>query len=211
MKYSIPLLGKSVNFLSDLNDSDRQDLASKLVDRYPFSCENTIIEYVLQKSYEDSEAPFSHDDISNNQPTGSIEINGYWVDLTEEERDEKLSHYEYLRDKAENINDLRFGLFMTNENDLISGSLDLNHEKSSSNFERLSNIFDELESLDFDNYPEIYQWFAVDQWIAGQLNDLGECILDSNYWGRTCCGQSIVLDHCIQTIAFNVFSVENVE
>jgi hypothetical protein len=45
---------------------------------------------------------------------------------------------------------------------------------------------------------EVYEWWPVeDSYLAEQLKDYGEPILDNDYgtwWGRTCTGQSIKLD-----------------
>lgn len=58
------------------------------------------------------------------------------------------------------------------------------------------------------NFPEseieIYEWYRVSQWLAEKLIAQGESVLSNNYgywWGRTCTGQSIILDGTIQEIA----------
>jgi hypothetical protein len=54
------------------------------------------------------------------------------------------------------------------------------------------------------DYPqEIFQWYLVDQWLAEKLIELGQPVLEteSNYlWGRTCCGQAIILDGTFQRL-----------
>ena len=55
-----------------------------------------------------------------------------------------------------------------------------------------------------DNPREIYQWFRVSSWLAGKLQEIGEPVLDNDFgywWGRTCCGQAIILDGTMQQIA----------
>jgi hypothetical protein len=51
---------------------------------------------------------------------------------------------------------------------------------------------------------EIYEWYLItDSWIAGQLKELGQPMLDNDYgtwWGRTCTGQAIALDPTFWTI-----------
>ena len=52
--------------------------------------------------------------------------------------------------------------------------------------------------------PEVFQWFAVTSWLAGQLQSIGQPVLDNEYgywWGRTCCGQGIELDGTFQRIS----------
>lgn len=51
---------------------------------------------------------------------------------------------------------------------------------------------------------EIYEWWAVDNWLADRLSEHGEPIhegLDAKLWGRTTTGQAIALDGVIQSIA----------
>ena len=62
---------------------------------------------------------------------------------------------------------------------------------------------DELNNMDFDEYPEIYQWFSCSDWLIRELEGKGQCTLDNEFWGRQCCGQSVVLDNVMQEIAFS--------
>ena len=51
---------------------------------------------------------------------------------------------------------------------------------------------------------EIFQWFRVESWLAKQLMEIGECVLDNSYgywWGRGCCGQALICDGVLQRIA----------
>ena len=57
--------------------------------------------------------------------------------------------------------------------------------------------------MDFDTPPEVMQWFLAPE-LVDHLKDLGEVVLNGEYWGRQCCGQSITLDHCIQQVAFTL-------
>ena len=50
---------------------------------------------------------------------------------------------------------------------------------------------------------DIMEWWAVTEWLANHLIDIGEPVLDSDYgvwWGRTCSGQAIDMDGTIQRI-----------
>jgi hypothetical protein len=47
---------------------------------------------------------------------------------------------------------------------------------------------------------EIYEWWVVTPYVRGAPCPFGEPILDNDFgtwWGRTCTGQSICLDHVI--------------
>lgn len=59
-------------------------------------------------------------------------------------------------------------------------------------------VKDRLESR------EIYEWWMVDEWLADQLEAIGEPTLTdgmSHWWGRTCTGQRVTMDGTLQKIA----------
>lgn len=76
---------------------------------------------------------------------------------------------------------------------------------------------EELDDLDCDiddytavddepfNEPrDIYEWWLVDHWLCSKLRDIGQPVLDNGYgcwWGRTCTGQSMLMDGTLQAIA----------
>ena len=56
---------------------------------------------------------------------------------------------------------------------------------------------DQVRDWSQENPNEPLEWWVVDSWLAGKLLEIGEVIIDNDYgywWGRTCSGQSIVLD-----------------
>lgn len=56
----------------------------------------------------------------------------------------------------------------------------------------------------FGEAAEIYEWWRVTEWLAGELNAIGECVLDNDYgywWGRQCSGQGYIMDGTLQQIA----------
>jgi hypothetical protein len=56
----------------------------------------------------------------------------------------------------------------------------------------------------FEHTREIFQHFIVSEYLADRLEEHGERVLRDFFgmtvWGRSCCGQSISMDHVIQTI-----------
>jgi len=51
---------------------------------------------------------------------------------------------------------------------------------------------------------EVYEWWLVTGYLAQELEDIGEPVLDNGFgrwWGRTCTGQSLLLDGTFQRIA----------
>lgn len=52
--------------------------------------------------------------------------------------------------------------------------------------------------------PEVLEWYAITSWLAGELQGIGEIVIGNGYgyfWGRTCSGQSMLLDGTLQKIA----------
>jgi hypothetical protein len=190
---------------SELNDSQKQDIATTFLRNMGVNNQSTVVDYILRKGVEGCDAPFSHSDISNNTPTGQIEINGCYVELGDGDRDEKLEFYERLRDKADAVVDARYAL-LSDSDDAEYDDLDAKHCKSEELHGKFETICDGLESMDFDTYPEIYQWFECDRYLLDLLDAKGECILDGTYWGRTSGNQSIVLDNVIQDIAYEFYT-----
>lgn len=51
---------------------------------------------------------------------------------------------------------------------------------------------------------EVYEWWLVSSWLCGQLRAIGEPVIDNGHgtwWGRTCTGQSLIMDGTLQKIA----------
>lgn len=62
---------------------------------------------------------------------------------------------------------------------------------------------------------EIYEWWAVTDWLGEKLRDKGQPVIDTvwgkSYWGRTCTGQAISLDWCIAEIAKDMGILDGME
>ena len=72
--------------------------------------------------------------------------------------------------------------------------------------EQVLNQYDQevQEMIDKQEPQEIFEWWLVSDWLLERLEEQGEPILKTdfgNWWGRTCTGQAIALDHNIQEIA----------
>lgn len=196
---------KTKFYFNDLNDTQKQELANKMLRDQTVVLQNELVEFVLSCEFSDfsDNVPFTRDDITNFEPTGSISLNGEWVELTEEEREEKEEFYQYLSDKADQVMEAleeQQGETTTDqEYDLIEEKIEKWQDVQTKYNDQLS----ELKNLYCDEYPEIYQWFYCSDWLLRKLENHSECTLDGQFWGRQACGQSIVLDTVIQKIAFN--------
>lgn len=208
------------NSFDNLSDEDRQEIAHRYISNHYFSLDNCVVNYILNKSWEDQETPFSWDDLTNHHRFGQIEIGGYWKEVTEEERDELIEKFDHLVDRWY---DYKEDVLQARIDDLEEEQLDADdqeydrlealikplqsrYEEAGKKHDDLDSTLDNLRALECDEEHEIYQWFKVDRDTACSLDELGEPILNGDYWGRGACGQSITLDHCIQKIAFNHLS-----
>jgi len=192
----------------DLNDSQKQTISDKFLSKHPLTLQNTLVEYVLSQSFEDQEAPFSHDDITNNEPTGQIYINGVLFEFYEQDvdRDNKISLYEHLERKCSEVlehlnNDFDDLELTAKQQETLEEKIEHWQEK----LEGFEEITENLNDMEFEDYPEIYQWFLCSDYLISALEKKGQCTLDSQFWGRQACGQSIVLDNVIQEISFEYF------
>lgn len=63
-------------------------------------------------------------------------------------------------------------------------------------------VLKENESLD-SQPKEIYEWWIVSNFLCKELRKQDEAVIEwgnNCYWGRTCTGQAIMLDHVISVI-----------
>ena len=158
-----------------------QDIKRQFTDREIYAPAGIIVDFILKKSFETSDAPFSIDDISNlfyfqdadgnqhTEPKKEMQI-ASWKDELEEAEEE-------LPDDDENAA-------------LIS------------HIAALHNDIETLENAE-STMKEIYEWWIVSSFLARKLENYGESILtdgQNHYWGRCTTGQAILLDDVISRI-----------
>lgn len=154
---------------------------------------NEEAEYMLKKSYEDSESPLSYDDIDFNDYDGLSEDIIYQIESGYKESEEQ-------KELREEINLVRCG---------DNRYLDISEDQS---FEDFINELDEddLTSLNDSVFmiesrqKEIFQWFIVSSHIAGLIEEEGGIILNCNWFGRECCGQALTLDSMFMNIYIKI-------
>ena len=123
---------------------------------------DSMTRYILDKSFECDDVPFSWDDVEN---MGSPDYDS----MEEEELDE------------------------------------INEDMHGEDFSGYD--FDDKVSYLQDNFEdsEIFEWWAVSNWLAQKLQEQGETvILGDDIWGRQTTGQAIKLDGIIQRIAQSI-------
>lgn len=108
---------------------------------------------------------------------------------------------EKILEKAKEIvsNEIYHNLYLTIEQELKNNPDLLNEAKN------YYPVNDEGERDDENGeYPEIYEYWAVSEWLADKLESKGEIVfkcLDFIVWGRRTTGQAIYMDEVIQKIA----------
>jgi hypothetical protein len=66
--------------------------------------------------------------------------------------------------------------------------------------EDIQNLYNDSEH---DECKEIFEYYQVTEWFYHKLDQHNEPVINTNYgyfWGRTCSGQSIILDRVIMHI-----------
>lgn len=165
----------------DANSSINQEIKGEFVAREVLAFATVLVEYVLRCSIEDTNAPFSYDDILGEPRYEDSEGNVY----TDEERDEKL---EELNNQ---LNELEESLTDDEDNEQLQSEI--------SELKKEIKILEDAEEMN----NEIYEWWVVTGWLGSKLMEQGETVLsDGNniYWGRCTTGQAILLDSVITKI-----------
>lgn len=160
-----------------------------------FSCDSEI-RYILDKSFDDRDAPFSYDDLDL-----------FDIDKAKEHILYKFE-YENMSDEEEQEDFLN----------KIGDDLYHNQDTEEERIERLSTYLDDLNKgelqdlfniLYFDNsevQAEILEWVAVSSTLSYWLEQQGEVILDKKYWGRQTFGQAYKMDYCIMKAFISILN-----
>jgi len=155
-------------------------MKEKLTKEEYFNLDNGIVQDITQK--------FIQDHIYRNQ-------SALVTDMQKESYSSECC-YSFSWDNVEN-------LYMTDEEILkYMGSYD----EDMSDQELIDEVRNNGEDMN-----EIFEWYLVSDWFLARLREINEPIIDNDYgeyWGRTCTGQAICLDHNIQELAYEWASDE---
>lgn len=174
-----------------IQDPSVQRKLNTLLDSRVYVYATDIVEYILQKSYEDPDAPFSYEDIENQYPDKSDEIEELEekIDALYEEQ-EKYPEPEQMKNELDEEFDIRYDEWNKRDDEFREKIEELECEKY------------ELE--DQQGTPqEAYEWWEVESGFADELYERGEIVIRGwhTYWGRQTTGQSISMDDIIFEIA----------
>lgn len=173
--------------LREGNSTTNQAIKSRFINQHVHANVNSLVEYVISRSYEgDDKIPFTFEDVENFYTLP--EFNGKHAKFeggTDEDRNEEVERLESL------LNDS----VMTDEH------TEGNDEETE---EKIQEEIDELNDLESES-QEVFEWWMVSNFLAEKLNELGHPTLtDENIWGRCTTGQAILLDYSITQICANM-------
>lgn len=175
--------------LKAANSSENQSIKSKFVGMHVYCNVNSLCEYIINKGFEDSNAPFSLDDLYNYY--SYPEYIGKYASFYGGNDNERKEEIERLKESAHVlVNNPKWGF-----NESLTRSID-------DQVLEIESEINELESLEVEPV-EIFEWWAISQYLFEKLKDLGCCVVDAGscyIWGRTTTGQAVLLDHCISKI-----------
>jgi len=177
------------NTTYDHDSNINQRIKSKFVDQNVYTRANSMVEYILNQDF-DSEAPFSHDDIENLYVHKCPECNS-------SEFEEVEAHKCYDCDEIyHDLSETEMFTACDGDCEHVDGFEEIDAHKCTF----CGYLIEDLDDLEME-IQEIYQWHIVSEYLAEKLAEHGEPIIrDENIWGRTCCGQAILLDYVISKI-----------
>ena len=178
-----------------MNQSEIQTKVREFINREIYTCSTLEIETLLRCGMNGMEDCPTIDYVENMycyMVDGVPYSQDEWEELIKEKREELAK----LETEIEELEELE-----TEREELETEIEEL--EELETEREELETEIEELEELETEP-QEIFEWWAVSRWLAAKLGEYNEPILDfgnNYYWGRTCTGQSIVLDGVINNIA----------
>ncbi len=161
-------------YKGNVNSSVNQEIIKEFTNKN-ILCNVTVeMDYILNQSYEDSNAPYSYDDIEN------------YYNAHEKEKEELQEKINELQEQRDNLDE---DAYDTEE---------LYDEACEEIESQISELEDEITELENQALPEIASWYVVTDFLARKLIEHGECVIKneyaSDYWGRCCGGQMCYMD-----------------
>lgn len=183
------------NLPYDFNTPTNQTIKAKLVEREVYCCLSDMVEALLKAEAFDL---YEYLEFYGTTEGGD--------EYTEKERDEKVEELAEELEAAEaELLDLEYD-YDEKPTEAI--------EAKKAEIEKLEKEIEELENMDFDELPEVYEWWGVSNWLADKLKEDGRVVVDEfamSIWGRQTTGQAILLDSVISRIAFDMKILEHQE
>jgi len=200
---NIILVNDKTKPVSELTQSDMQDIATRLVRNEIYHCASTLISELSSGQYMDEILEFSVSYCDRDASEVANENDWFnWKDYEKsdlfdsKDLEDEISNYEF-----DDIDKSNLFYQVTS-----AGIIDITSQYDC--YEDLC----EVEDLDLqsEDPTEALEHWIVSDWLANKLSNYGELVtmdfLGFCIWGRTCSGQAICLDDVIQQIALNNYS-----
>lgn len=176
---------------------EKQDWIERVIKNDVLTCQSVLVEKLLEENI------VSYDEIENFYIDNSdaIEEIEEEIEKLEEKIEELEEAYEELDEEYADL-DVECS---PEEEKVIREKMDNNEAEQKKIREKIEELEDkksDLESEDGDS-QDVLEWWVVSSWLAENLKKLGEPVLESDYetwWGRTCSGQAISLDHTMDEL-----------
>jgi len=174
-----------------MNSTTNQTIKGQFVGKEVFANVNSMVEYILRSSYEDREAPFSYDDLTNYYKDNSEAIDGKQEEIDDIKDSEKYCELDNKYSEDE-----------------LNETEELEYNKLGEAIENIESSIQELES-DQEEPQEVFEWYMVSNYLARKLQERGEVVIEGeNIWGRCTTGQAILLDSVISEICYDMEILE---
>lgn len=177
----------------DFNSTENQRIKGDFVGREVYCNVNQMAEYILQKSFEDSDAPFTYEELDLQR----FSYTGHYIAFDYLTYTQKEEVQEELQSLVDRLND-----FETYEIEEEYFSYLTAGTYKAEQLSKIEEELSEIEDLEGD-YIEVYEWWAVSNWLAEKLEEKGEIVAYTGMtciWGRGTTGQAILLDYVISEI-----------
>lgn len=181
-----------------INETEFQRKCDEFVNREVYCNVSTMAEYILKKSWEDTEAPFNNDDIENQMQSTEIEWDGEWITFAD------------LEDLNEWKEEMLDSIEIDRETELDAIAIEVENEPDEDPDEINSGfdaLIDQLEEkckdaeYTLDEYKEIFEYWVCSPWLIARLGEKNEAVIpQEQIWCRCTTGQSISIDGVIRDI-----------
>lgn len=178
-----------------------EELAELYADRYIWHVDSRLVEMLMEKENEG----FTIDDIRGMYRDFSDstmeECRDFINDYSSNFPDPDPWHMD-REQLAELLTDAGIEVYDTEDVATLRAAVIANMDDKT--IDGLTDWRDAANECSQENPQEAYEWYRVDPWLCARLDEIGEITIDNEYgewWGRSCTGQSLIMDGTLQQIA----------
>lgn len=186
----------------EYNSIKNQEIKRKFVEKEVYANISLMVDYILQKSLGDEEAPFGYEEVEN--------LYVYNIEVVNiEELKKSMNDYKKFPETYwEEFTEEQKELYLTELKEI----LELAYESKIENEEWISELEDliyEVENAE-NEIKEVFEWYICSDFLIRRLKEKGEVVIPSmSIWGRCTTGQAILLDGVISEICEELEILEN--